>query len=770
MKKRLLIKTLSLVITMILLLEAFPYSTETKAYNSDSDRVIVSLGDSFSSGEGLGDYYNTYLDKKNKETPIYDKNTPIEEKVTNEDWLAHRSTLSWPGRLTLNGVDGTMADNRNTHWFFAAVSGAETKHLNTKQQAKKYNRDHGRLDNSENPTKLPLQLDVFNTLKSKNLKADYVTITIGGNDAGFTDIISDTVISHSSYLYPGVLTKRINQTTAKFLTYDLNDTLTINPNLTPQEHLLSNFEITNVEFAESGSIYTGLCQAYEDIHKAAGDQAKIIVAGYPKLLNNAIALTINSDEVELINNAVSLFNYGIEKLVTRYQETENMPIHFVTVEKAFEGKEAYALNSAIYKIDLTPEKEDLDDRIWTEKGANPSARSMHPNDKGAEIYAECVQDKINELEKQDANNNTTTQTTTQQQSDNESNSFYNDQFYQQQQHNMQTFGESQTLINFRHDEDTLYYEAYETEFGKWLKSADDISALKFSNGVITNSSTDNANISICFSDSVAITDSHIYYINSGQLCRIKKDKKTNAIDADNWSPNWWEYDQEYIYKGNNIKYIISKKFIFILDGSDLICANHDGTNQKIIASGINPPLNWLDKPTFRMFTISENLYYVSNGKLYCYYSSPNKTYELCKIEENIDFMCASGDKLYFKKTEVAASDDFTTTYAITIYQYTEAATSLTEYSTVKLNENTGSQFFASPDGKNVYLGSYGWGGTTIYKVDLSTETINKKKYYKAEIVDEASYAGGAAMYIYKNSIGSINADFSNDNFKTLYTF
>ena len=67
------------------------------------DRVMVSIGDSYSSGEGI--------------EPFYGQSKPAYEKVADQDWLAHRSEKSWSGRLTLNGVNGTMAENRGKNWF-----------------------------------------------------------------------------------------------------------------------------------------------------------------------------------------------------------------------------------------------------------------------------------------------------------------------------------------------------------------------------------------------------------------------------------------------------------------------------------------------------------------------------------------------------------------------------------------------------------------------------------------------------------------------------
>ena len=72
-----------------------------------------------------------------------------------------------------------------------------------------------------------------------------------------------------------------------------------------------------------------------------------------------------------------------------------MKICFVSVEEEFDGHEAYSkdpyLNGVI--INVLDSNEDLNE------GVGPSAYSMHPNEKGAEAYAKCVQAKIDEIEK-----------------------------------------------------------------------------------------------------------------------------------------------------------------------------------------------------------------------------------------------------------------------------------------------------------------------------------------------------------------------------------
>ncbi|MBP5660298.1 MAG: hypothetical protein J6X08_03070, partial [Lachnospiraceae bacterium] len=58
--------------------------------------IIVSMGDSYSSGDGL--------------EPYYGQDKAIEKRIKDQDWLGHRSTISWPALIEVPGYPGTMAD------------------------------------------------------------------------------------------------------------------------------------------------------------------------------------------------------------------------------------------------------------------------------------------------------------------------------------------------------------------------------------------------------------------------------------------------------------------------------------------------------------------------------------------------------------------------------------------------------------------------------------------------------------------------------------
>ncbi len=330
---------LASVLTACLSLPQYGAAAYGNSESGNGSSIIVSLGDSYSSGEGI--------------EPFYGQDKDVDSKVGDQDWLSHRSKKSWSGRLKLPGVSGTMSDHRNDNWYFTAVSGAETEHMNSRQQ-KDYSLKFGSVKGT---AYIDPQLDIFDKLGNK--KADYVTLTLGGNDAGFVDVITDAAVG-SSYLNLTGLPDRLNDTWDKFY--------------------------------REGGIRDDLRKAYEDIARKAGPQARIIVAGYPQLLDKGgKGFFFSKEESNMIDTAVSNFNKEISNLISDCKSS-GMRICFVSVEKVFSGHEAYTDDPYINKVIFGTKSEDLKSIQVT------SAYSVHPNDKGAAAYAECVQKKIDQLE------------------------------------------------------------------------------------------------------------------------------------------------------------------------------------------------------------------------------------------------------------------------------------------------------------------------------------------------------------------------------------
>lgn len=336
------VKRLSAVLLCALTLLSCVTAVNAEQTDTDGkgDRIMVSLGDSYASGEGIEKFYGQ------------DEST--RRKIQNQDWVAHRSTKSWSGQLKLDGISGTMADHKDENWFFVATSGAETRHL-TETYRKNYD-----FDGYEGYLDIDRQLSVFQNLGDK--KAEYVTVSLGGNDAKFSEVVTSAA---TNFLEPATLNVKLAEIWNEFY------------NGTP----------------EKDSIRERLYQAYHDIADAAGQQAKIIVVGYPKLLDeDGSGFLFSKEDAALINDSVSRFNKEIEAIVNTCK-SEGMKICFVSVENAFEGHGAYSDDPYIRKVEVFKQSQDIKGGI--------SAYSMHPNEKGAAAYAECVQKKIDSIEKDD---------------------------------------------------------------------------------------------------------------------------------------------------------------------------------------------------------------------------------------------------------------------------------------------------------------------------------------------------------------------------------
>lgn len=338
------------------------------AHSSDDPFIVVSLGDSYSSGEGIEDFYG--------------QNLPLSQKVQNYDWLAHRSTLSWPGQIRVPGANGEILSNYRVQygesgtgdiqWYFGAASGAQTKNFDYNandedtrngRQKKDYNKkDDGLFGTKYKDTEwLPNQLDIFNYIDNL-YDVDYVTLTIGGNDVDFVGVI--TCCIEPTYLEFGnnfILENKLNK-------------------------LWNNI----------GSTMADIKNVYEKIH-AKVPNAAIIVAGYPKLLEkNGKGAIFSKNEATLINENVSAFNLKIKELVEASESELNT--YFVDVETEFDkdgGHQAYSSENWINPVWMTKRDEDLEDGFF---GVGPSAYSIHPNEQGARAYARCVNAKIEELE------------------------------------------------------------------------------------------------------------------------------------------------------------------------------------------------------------------------------------------------------------------------------------------------------------------------------------------------------------------------------------
>ena len=340
--KKIIKRVLTLVTVMALVLTGLSFTepVDAKAATSAGKKIVVSLGDSYSSGEGI--------------EPFFGQDNPTEEKVEDEDWLAHRSKKAWSSLLKIDGQKMTKDDN----WFFVAASGAEVGNL-TDTFTKSYN-----YDGLSGSKALVPQFDVFEEVNKKYGEGaiDFVTISIGGNDVGFTDIMITAIQK------PTELDDLLETTWKKFM--DGTD--------------------------DTPAIRDTIKDAYKAIAKKAGKQAAIIVAGYPKLLNpngfNVILYKVTSETATKVDEWASKLNGEIAKIVDECKE-EGLNIYFVSVEEAFTGHEAYSDDLYINNVIVGTQSQDL------QSEGIVSSYSLHPNATGAKAYAKEVQKTIDSISK-----------------------------------------------------------------------------------------------------------------------------------------------------------------------------------------------------------------------------------------------------------------------------------------------------------------------------------------------------------------------------------
>lgn len=357
----------------VLLINIFLFNASTishSAAQNSSDRIIVSMGDSYSSGEGIDDFY--------------DYDLPLENKVESQDWLSHRSKNAWGGQLSLSSV-GKMSESRNENWYFTAMSGAVTGNFldtepitndnadDNKHRLKEYFKfpksimSFYRGEPIQGTREILPQIFVFDELKEKNKKADYVTLTLGGNDAEFENVIISVALT-GTFLNRNMLWDKL---------HDVENNLP--------------------------TIIDNLQKTYKLISEKAGEDTYIIVAGYPPLLDvRGTNILRSKEKAWMVNNDILYFNEQIKNRINSL-EKGGMKIRYVSVFDEFDGHEAYSggennsnldEGEFLNRIIIGAKEQDIDDR-------SPfSAYSMHPNKKGAEVYRKCVQTEIDRIEKE----------------------------------------------------------------------------------------------------------------------------------------------------------------------------------------------------------------------------------------------------------------------------------------------------------------------------------------------------------------------------------
>lgn len=350
-------------------------------------RIVVSMGDSYSSGEGIDPFYGSRFADQEKEREALD------------DWIARRSIDSWPGQLRLPVVgelrDYKDGDSEEAEWLFCAATGAVTWHIEHGFE-KHYLNFSSLTDLHSVREELDPQIKVFDKLETGAVP-DYITLTLGGNDLGFVEIVTQALLQQS-YKNPIFIDTVLDMAEKKLLEKTIND-----------------------KGEEELSVQEKLRQAYKTIYDRASDKDRdlhpwLLVAGYPHLLNDGKdkngkslgdlatnVLIYDQYEAEKINKKIDIFNATIRKIVDDLYENEHMQIVFVDVTDAFRTHEAYTKDPWINGVVLMPDEDSVDIRpvvIFEDtSGINPNGKTMHPTATGAYMgYRKCVQEAIDKIE------------------------------------------------------------------------------------------------------------------------------------------------------------------------------------------------------------------------------------------------------------------------------------------------------------------------------------------------------------------------------------
>ena len=367
MKKlgRLFVVLVSLV-SCVAVFVAPAYAKSAKA----STPIVVSMGDSFASGEGVDPFYGQ--DSGNK--------------YYNQDWLAHRSQSSWSSQLVIDGyrlstikatptstpvVDGstiTYPLNKWTGgtWFFVAASGATTLEIYDRNEYNVYNVSRPREDLSgyvSYTARLAPQIEIFDYIDATYGKGsvDYVTIGMGGLELGYSDTLVSAGLT-SATLQPNALNDSFNELKEYY-----KSTL--------------SFQIRDALLA--------VCEA-------AGSQAKVIFVGYPELFSGGgFSLLFEASEMEQGNAFVDWLDAQLKLMVQQLNASGLTNLYYVSVIDSCSGHGSYASDAWVNGIVFGPTSEDLN---YSEIKYIVSPGSFHPNKKGTAAIAAEVQKLIDRLE------------------------------------------------------------------------------------------------------------------------------------------------------------------------------------------------------------------------------------------------------------------------------------------------------------------------------------------------------------------------------------
>ncbi len=308
-------------------------SFSQRSFASQLSSSYAALGDSYSSGQGNGSYYQG-------------TNTPTDR--------CHRSPVAYDPELAAKYHVGSFS--------FVACSGAVTADLFA--------------SNHMYPSE-PAQLTSLTT------KTSAVTLTIGGNDVGFAQILAACVWG-IGYGAPGC---SHNPAVTEMVSYDLEALANLSPSCPT-----SNLPISK---ASSTPITSWLCVLLA-IHEAAPN-AVVDLVGYPQLfanfsdptcqvgsLDGFYPLFVSSSDARWLNS-VALEGMNDEKAAVAAAQKMGVPAIVTDVNQVF-YTHRFCDSAKLFFHPLT-----LTTSFF---GTVASPGSMHPNSDGVAAYVSAIEQSV----------------------------------------------------------------------------------------------------------------------------------------------------------------------------------------------------------------------------------------------------------------------------------------------------------------------------------------------------------------------------------------
>ncbi|MFI0989644.1 golvesin C-terminal-like domain-containing protein [Streptomyces exfoliatus] len=299
---------------------------------------VVQMGDSYASGEGAGSYAK-------------DSDNDVD---TNARWNAcRRSANSWVRKTTLPGRSasvGTLADNFSSELELQNVScsGARTFQLTTGHPVDGNGNEKWGFDGNFHER---FQID-SGVLSGDT---DLVTLTVGGNDAGFPTVMQECA--------------------------------TLGCPAESEVHADIDAAMPKIE------------DVLRRIHSEAGN-AKIVLLGYPQIFNENSLTCVSgvggAGMIRINDNAV--YMEGKQRAVVDKLKAEGLPVFFESPDADFAGRRACDDPEGINKI-VTAGKGPGDFKCELGGTWCISRESYHPNNTGTSAYSAAFRRAVDNLPK-----------------------------------------------------------------------------------------------------------------------------------------------------------------------------------------------------------------------------------------------------------------------------------------------------------------------------------------------------------------------------------